>query len=318
MDEKYISIFDELFFNIEKNPQIKELINDINGVLSSLIIKYGEIVNELITYDDRDNPFVDTVLAMFCRKIMEHIDAINILLSKSCFSQAEIILRTLLETTVSIKFILKEETELRAAAYYLYHHYEEMDKIKYFKADNDKGQMIKNIVGDEKFNQTVIKVNKKKDALQRLINKDDTFKKVDDLRKKKIKDKQSKNRHKFKVSVQWYEIVSKYESFHQLMSYIGWDKYYESIYGGMSFESHGYNATNGIIVKEDGFFIEPIRSPKNGASTFELTCVFTSSVLMNLYNYLGDGNEEKEEFKNYYSDQIKMRDNILDRLRRIV
>ncbi len=288
MDEKYINIFDELFLNIEKYPQLKELINDINGVLSNLIIKYGEIVNELTTNDDR------------------------------CFSQAEIILRTLLETTVSIKFILKEDTELRAASYFLYHHYEEMDKIEYFRSDNDKGQMIKNIIGDEKFNEVAIKVNKKKDALQRLINKNATFKKVDDLRKKKIEDEQNKNRRKLKVNVQWYEIVSKYKSFRQLMRYIGLDKYYESLYGGLSLEVHGYNAANSMIIKDDGSYMEQIRSPKNGVNTFNLTCVFSISVLKDIYTYLEDGDEEKQEFKDYYLKYKEISDNVIERLINIV
>ncbi len=318
MDEKYISIFDDLFLDIEKYPPLKELINDINMVLSGLIIKYGEILNELTTCEDSENSFVDSVLVMFCRKIMEHIDAINVLLSKSCFSQADIILRTLLETIVSFKFILKEDTELRAASYYLYHHYEEMDKIKYFMSNTDKGQMIKKFVGDEKFNETAIKVNNKKDALQRIINKDATFKKVDDLRNKKIKDKLNKNKNKFKVNVKWYEIVSNYQNFRQLMSYVGWDEYYEGLYGGLSFEAHGYNAANSISVKDDGFYLNHIRSPKNGANVFNLTSVFSISALREIYNYLGDGTEKNREFFDYYLKYKEMSDNVIERLTNIV
>lgn len=313
MDEKYLSIFDDLFLDVEKYPPLKELINDINMVLSGLIIKYGEIVNELSTEDDRDNPFVDSVVVMFCRKIMEHIDAINILLSKSCFSQAEIILRTLMESIVSVKFILKEDTELRAASYYLYHHYEEMEKIKYLSSDDDEGKMMKKFVGEEKFNETAIRANNKKDALQRIINKDATFKIVDDLRNKKIEDKQNKKGNKY---VQWYEVVSKYKNFHQLMRYVGWDKYYESLYGGLSFEAHGYNAANSITVKDDGFYLNHIRSPKNGANSFNLTCTFSISALKDIYKYLGDGAEENQEFIDYYYKYKKMSDDIVERLQR--
>jgi hypothetical protein len=101
------------------------------------------------------------------------------------------------------------------------------------------------------------------------------------------------------------------------MNYIGWGDYYDSLYAGMSFETHGYKAANDILIKDDGFYMEQIRSPKNGANTFNLTCVFSLSVLRDIYNYLGDGDEEKKEFKDYYLRHKEMRDSIVDRLRKI-
>lgn len=55
---------------------------------------------------------------------------------------------------------------------------------------------------------------------------------------------------------------------------IGYEKYYESIYGGLSFESHGLNATMGLSVGKDGLLLKEIRNPEGVGTTFDLACVF--------------------------------------------
>lgn len=58
---------------------------------------------------------------------MEQIDAINLLFSIVSFTQTQIILRPLVENIVSLQFILKEDTQKRASAYCLEHHYQEIE-----------------------------------------------------------------------------------------------------------------------------------------------------------------------------------------------
>lgn len=118
MDTNYIRIFKDLFFNIDENESVKSTIEKVNYLLSSIIIKYGEIENENAYGISRQDDFIDIVMCLFIRKIMEQLDAINVLFSISSFNQAQILLRSLIENTVSLEFILKDETEKRAAAYY--------------------------------------------------------------------------------------------------------------------------------------------------------------------------------------------------------
>ena len=122
MDTNYIKIFKDLFFNIDENESVKSTIEKVNYLLSSIIIKYGEIENEIAYGISRQDDFIDIVMCLFIRKIMEQLDAINVLFSVSSFNQAQILLRSLIENTVSLEFVLKEETEKRAAAYFLEHH----------------------------------------------------------------------------------------------------------------------------------------------------------------------------------------------------
>ena len=52
------------------------------------------------------------------------------------------------------------------------------------------------------------------------------------------------------------------------MKETGYEKYYDAIYGGLSFESHGLNATMGLNVDEVGYSLKWIRNPEGGGSTF--------------------------------------------------
>lgn len=68
---------------------------------------------------------------------MEQLDSINVLYSVCLFEPAQIILQPLIENIVGLEFILKGNTQKRADAYYLEHHYQELDKSKnYFNAES--------------------------------------------------------------------------------------------------------------------------------------------------------------------------------------
>ena len=116
MGFSYLNVFNSLFFDIESHKDIKRTLEQASDVLDSLITKFGEIQNELTLGISGNDDFVDTVVILFIRKIMEQLDAINVLYSTSLFSPAEVLLRSLLENIIGLQFILKEDTERRAAA----------------------------------------------------------------------------------------------------------------------------------------------------------------------------------------------------------
>lgn len=309
MQNSYLKVFDNMFFNIEECDEIKEIIEQASYVLDLVITKFGEVENEMTMGTSRIDDFVDTVIILFIRKIMEQLDSINVLYSASLFEPAQIILRSLIENIAGLEFILKDHTEKRAAAYYLEHHYQELDISKnYFNSDSEYGKMIIEQKGKEEFDKDCEKLEKKRMALERLIKSKKVFQETDIARKQKLAKKAKQSRNKHKVYIQWYEVCSNITSFYGLMKEIGYEKYYESIYGGLSFESHGLNATMGMSVDKDGFLLKKIRNPEGGGTTFDLACVFSVGVLHKIYQYLGDGKSEIDEFKNFFRDYAKKRD----------
>ena len=77
---------------------------------------------------------------------------------------------------------------------------------------------------------------------------------------------------------------------------------------GLSYETHAYNSTMDISFNENGMCLKPIRNPVDGGSTFSFTCTFSMGLLAKIYEYLGDGEMERREFKAFFVDFQNKRD----------
>ena len=184
MNDSYLNTFGKLFFNIDENDEVKEIIEQASHVLASLITKFGEVENELCYGTSRQDDFIDTVLCLFIRKIMEQLDTINVLFSIGSFSQAQIILRSLIENIVSLEFILKSDTKKRAAAYWLEHHYQEIELgEEIFDVESEYQKQIIENKGKEAYDEDLKKFQKKKEALARIIKSKPVFQEIDNDRK---------------------------------------------------------------------------------------------------------------------------------------
>lgn len=309
MQASYLKVFDNLFFDVEKNDTVKIIIEEASYVLDLVITRFGEVENEMTSGTSRKDDFVDLVIILFIRKIMEQLDSINVLYSVSLFEPAQVILRSLIENIVGLEFILKDDTEKRAAAYYLEHHYQELDKSEiYFNEKSEYGKLIIDKIGKDEFDNVYKKLENKRKSLERFVKSKPVFHEIDIARKKKLDIKKKQNVKKKKVYIQWYEVCSDITSIYGLMKETGYEKYYDAIYGGLSFESHGLNATMGMNVNESGYSLKWIRNPKGGGTTFALACDFSIGLLQKIYQYLEDGESEKAEFKVFFEDFEKKRD----------
>lgn len=311
MNDSYLNTFKGLFYNVDSNDTVKNTLEQASSVLASIITKFSEVENEMSYGTSRQDDFIDTVVCLFVRKIMEQIDAINVLFSVGLVVQAQIILRSFVENTVSLEFILKEDTEKRAAAYWLEHHYREIEMgERLFNTETElRNQFIANM-GQEAFNADRDKFLKKKEAFERIIISKSVFQEVDKDRKQK----KGKKKH-----IKWYEVCSDVTSFKGLMTETGYEKYYEGIYGGLSYETHAYNSTMDICFDSEGMIcLKPVRNPADGGSTFSLTCNFAIGLLAKIYKYLGDGETEKKEFKSFFIDFKNERDIVSHNLDMII
>lgn len=308
MQNSYLKTFDNLFYNVDEHKDVKEIIGQATEVLGMLITRFGEIINEMATGVSRKDDFVDTVIILFVRKIMEQLDAINVLYSVGSFESTQVILRSLIENIVALEFILKEDTEKRAAAYYLEHHYQEVDKGRnIFNEESKYRKIVVAQKGKEEFEKDLEFFKKKESALKRLIKSNPIFSEIDTERKSKL-DTKRKKQNKKKIHIQWYEVCSDIKSVYGLMKETGYEEYYDGIYGGLSFESHGLNATMGMSADEKRFMLKWIRNPEGGGTTFELVCAFSIGVLHKIYRYLEDGESEIAEFRNFFLDFVEKRD----------
>lgn len=308
MHNSYLEVFDNLFFNVEKHENVKNSIEQASCVLDSVITKFGEVINEMAAGISGTGDFVDIVVILFTRKIIEQLDSINVLYSVSLFEPTQTILRSMIENIVELLFILKDDTDKRAAAYFLERHYQDLDKGDAFF--DDKSKYVKLLIaqkGKDELECVQNKILKKREAINRLTQSEKIFQEIDNSRKKKLADKKNNNKA---VYIKWYEVCSNITNFYGLMKETGYEDYYDAIYGGLSLESHGFNSTMGINATEEGFSLKWIRNPQDGGTTFALACNFSISVLQKIYQYLGDEESEKAEFKTFFEDFVKKRDEV--------
>ncbi len=313
----YLNIFSDFFFDVDsvENRTVKEIIGQVDIVLSSLIVRFGEVENELICIEEEkqteevnfDKSRTNLVIMTLVRKIMEQLDAINILYSKCCFSQAQVILRSMVENVVSLEFILGDDTDLRATSYFMEHYYQEIEKAREYFSDDSP---LKGNIPDLEFEKAKENLENKENAIKNLVTQNALIGQVD-LKRKSILDGKRIKR------ISWYEISGP-RNFYGLMKAVGLGEYYTGIYGGLSFETHALNATKEMRFNNDGSVcINRIRSPHDGGSIFSLSCMFAISALNMLYEYLGDGPDEKAEFREYFEWYQRSRENVVKNLDRI-
>ena len=102
------------------------------------------------------------------------------------------------------------------------------------------------------------------------------------------------------------------------MEEVGYGKYYKGIYGGLSYETHALNSVMDLGIEENGLCLKPIRNLKNGGTILSLTCTFSVGALMAIYEYLGDGEDEKKEFEAFYDDFVQKKEIACNNLDKII
>nr|WP_292196911.1 DUF5677 domain-containing protein [Butyrivibrio sp.] len=209
---------------------------------------------------------------------------------------------------VALEFILKDDTELRSAAYFLEHHFQEKDRAEEFLG---KDSPLKDAIPEEELEKAKASWKRKAIALENLVSKNSLFAQVNANRQATLEGQRNKKYN-------WYEIGGCH-SFRDLMKAVGLDKYYTGIYGSLSFETHALNASVEMWFKEDGsVYANKIRSPHNGSTTFSLACTFAISALHKLYEYLGDGADERDEFREFFIKYQKQRETVEYNLNQII
>ncbi|MEO2631104.1 DUF5677 domain-containing protein, partial [Blautia wexlerae] len=123
--------------------------------------------------------------------------------------------------------------------------------------------------------------------------------------------KKKKRKNINKIHIQWYEIGTNVQNFREMMRETGHEKYYEGIYGGLSYEIHALNAARAIQAVADGLYLQRIRNPQNGGNIFAFVCDFSLIALDKVYKYLDDDEAKRAEFKRYVMDCQKKKVHII-------
>lgn len=298
MQDVYLNIFEDMFCDVNIDLNIKNNLEQASGLFESLIIKFGGITSELCNRISQDNKYTDFVVNLFSRKIMEQLDAINLLFSVGSFFQVQILLQTFIEKILSLIFILEKDTEMRAGAFFLEHHYQE---IRLYE------EMIKggsNALDDE----IKDKMRSKSEFFSKLVQNSSQLKKIDDIRKKQI----AQN-----GSTHWYEVCSDVKNLRDLIDNIGYGDLCNEIFGEVLNKTHMYNSMQGLNIVNDEICLEKIRRPVGGKISFEFVCKFSLLALRKIYEYLEADSELIADLDYFIEDFLKKREIVCNNLQQI-
>lgn len=106
-------------------------------------------------------------------------------------------------------------------------------------------------------------------------------------------------------------------SIYGLFKDMGYEKYYDSIYGGLSMETHGLNSSMGVDVTDAGIFIKWIRNPVECESAFSIACSFALGALKQIQDYLGQDENEIRKSKSFFEEFMNRRDRVIGNLQLI-
>ena len=295
----YLKEYESFFFGISQNKEVGDVVEGSLVAFSALISIVSEVESKLISLinEGKSDGFVETIITLLLRKVAEDLDAISILYSKCAFLPAQLILRSLVETTVYIEYILEMDVEYRASAYYLHHLYEEKDMMeKQIDADKKQAKPI--------INADVLSAWKKKElAFNALVKKRPTFVEVD------------KKRNQLNKCNNWYKLCN-VNSFRDLMNKMGYGDLYDPIYRSMSSEVHGASSASQLRFVDTESEIKLIRSPLLGGTVFSLSSSFTIGSIEKVLEYFKDG-EYADEFKVFKADYFKTHDKVVADFERI-
>lgn len=118
--------------NIE-NPEIQEILDEYSSVLEE-VVNFASVVAKWCAEGIHGGEELAPVQLSF-RHIFELIDAISVLVKYSCIDPCKIILRSVFESVLAVKYILEKDTDIRGADFMTCCWHHEINELR--KADPD-------------------------------------------------------------------------------------------------------------------------------------------------------------------------------------
>jgi len=197
-----------------------------------------------------------SLIALFYHTI-QMTDGFQVLISKSCFSASVPLLRSLLESVLSLEYMLEDDFEARSAAWLVKHYVDR--KRSYFAMDpaTEEGKKFQQLLKADKFAcHTDLKMPSADDIKKEIDQIDEMlarpkFKEICRLFK-------GKNRIK-----KWYQINNGPKSLEELANQLHRPIDYNMFYRDYSSISHALDCSRIVEKLDDAVVFTPIRSARS-------------------------------------------------------
>jgi len=252
----------EIYGKDEAEAFVKEKLSKYTNFLQELANYGSNLIPRCYVSSPKSNTDV-VLIASLLKHAVSMLDGVIVLLEKGAVFQAKLPLRSLFESLVHIKWILKEDTDRRATQYAVWHWRKRLDWTRVAIKGTEESKLLETAFkSKEKFNFVSslegheIEAKSQEKQLVDLLNSPD-FKEVNDafeLARARRDGKRSKR------DSHWYSLFSGPKNLHELCVRLDMKGEYDIHYSDASETAHATTLMEMVSHQGDQIVFEQIRN----------------------------------------------------------
>jgi hypothetical protein len=300
--------------NIE-NSGIQEILDEYSSVLEELV-NFASVVAIWCTEEIQDEKL--TPLHYSFRHIFELIDAISVLVKYSCIDPCKILLRSVLESILSIKYILEKDTEKRLKAFMTCLWHQDINDLRKMNPDDNMHNQFLALKRRDKYMRDIPLPEIPKEKVIENIEKLKDLLDSSEYRELEIEYQRLK-RARCGRKPRWYSMHGGPANIEKLAEHFDLTLEYEFRYREWSELSHGFDIIRPNIVIDDRGIgkISQIRLPKDAFEITKMAMQYGEEIILPYIEYFVP--KKIQEAKELYGKEIvPMRIKILQKNRILV
>lgn len=219
----------------------------------------------------------ELVLITIHSSILSCCDSIGLLLGSRSAESAKPLLRSMLESSFHLEWILKHEGDDLAQSYLVMARRKELGLLEKLNPESESFKSMKGQLGenDDIFSNDLIGADwiaASQGLLEKQVAGDKSKMIIENLKKHKTK----------KAKDKWYALNNGPSSVEELATKLGRRGTYETLYRPLSSNTHGSDSDSFILPDKGGYWLKPIRRAENSSLVFAVasSIVNTSNLMM--------------------------------------
>lgn len=283
-----------------ENTKIQEILNQYSSVLEE-VVNFASVAAKWCTEEIHGGEELAPLFLSY-RHIFELIDAISVLVKYSCIDPCKILLRSIFESVLSVKYILEKDTDIRGRDFMTCCWHHEINELR--KEDQDdpmqkellsKKQRDK-LMRDAPLPETSQYIKERIEILKSHLAKPEYIESEREYQSLK---------NAFRRKPNWYSMHGGPANIEGLADYLELPLEYEFLYREWSGLVHGFDIiiNNIEIVNQDESSVSQIRNPKDAFDVTKRAMVYSLEIILPFVEYFVP--EKVQEVKNWYKKEIE-------------
>jgi len=300
---------------------IQEILNQYSQALEE-VVNFASIV-AIWSADKCHGGEELAPLFLSYRHVIELVDSISVLVKDSCIEPSKILLRSIFESILLMRYIFEKNSKIRGMDFMTCHWHE---KIKFYRKYKPDDSMHKELIAKQKKDKIlkdwpIISNPEAADAVEMIKNilTKPEFEESEKEYQRFKRTERKKPNGTPRRRLNWYSMHSGPANIQTLADYLGIPLQYDYLYRKWSGLAHGFDIIEDKvnIIDEDKVLSSQIRLPKDAFFVTQMTMSFGLEVIRHFIDNFAP--EKTKKAKGWYAKEIvPLRKTVLRKERIIV